>query len=1012
MYIVNCNQNHQRKFKLLNMKKRLNYLINQWAIVFLFCIFATIGYGQKTISGVLTDASASPLIGATIMVPGTSTGTITDVDGSFSLTVPDDATELKVSYTGYESMMLDITNQREFSSISLSESSALLDEVVVVGYGRQKKSVVTGAISKVDVQQLATRGVGELQSGMQGKVAGIDITPTSGAPGSGFKVKIRGTGSNGPTEPLYVVDGMRTRDIRFIEGVNIASIEVLKDAASASIYGAEAANGVILITTKNGSGNKGISYNGSQGIQSYRGGMELMNTEQFGSYLTAAGVSDDITAGLDTDTNTDWLDEMFTTAPTSRHNISFSGGDDNTSVYIGAGYFDQAGIVGGADVSNFRRLSANVGVNSKVSDRIEIGLNATYANENEIGSGFGDTGVGGLIAAGIIMDPSVPKIYTGALPAHVTGLDTGGVQLASDDDGNVYGLSNGVTDGEVINPFIYLDAINGDGQSVNRLFGSVNAKINLLDNLDFTTRIGTDLGFGTFHNWSPSYYANPTRNASVASSVFNSVNSVGVQWENFLTYGLALSQSIDLDLLAGTSAFSSNVSGHNANASGLISEIQEVSYIDGSEADSQIRAFNSRQTLQSYFGRANLTISDKYLFMASLRRDGTSLFQEGNRWRTYPGVSVGWILSREGFFGSGGVLNFAKLRASWGQAGSLSSVSPGAGLASLNFFNQYSGQIAADPSSLANPDLTWETSEQTNVGLDLGFFNDKINFSVDWFNKLTRDLITGGSSPNFIGNNAPLINAGVMQNRGLEFELGYRNSDNALKYQIAANVTTLNNEVLELTEGTIIQGTNSDVGVDWNPSTFEAGFPAWYYRGYQTDGLNPDGTANIVDVSGDGEITPDDFTYIGDPHANLIYGATVRLEYKGFDFTVFGQGVAGNEIIMGFNRTDRLGNKPTVFLEDDFFAPAISGEVYSSDFMVFDGSFFRFKQIQLGYDAGNLINKVDNLRLYVSLEDYFTITKYPGLDPEIGSDFDAAIGIDRGIYPVPGRIMVGASLDF
>jgi len=999
------------------MKKRFNYLFNQWAIVFLFCIFATIGYSQKTISGVLTDASSAPLIGATVMVPGTSTGTITDIDGSFSLSVPNDATELKVSYTGFESMMLDISNQTTFSSIALNESSALLDEVVVIGYGRQKKSVVTGAVSSLDVQEIASRGPGQIQSNIQGKVAGVTITPTSGAPDAGFKVKIRGTGSNGPTEPLYIVDGMRTRDIRFLEGSAIKSLEILKDAASASIYGAEGANGVVLISTKNGEKAEGLTYNGQYGVQSYRGNMELMNAEQWKGYLVDAGVAS-ADSLINTSTSTNWLDELFVNAPTTRHNLSFAGGSDKTSYYVGAGFFDQAGIVGGPDVSNFRRLSANLGLHSEVNSRVDVDANFSFANEKSRGGGFGDANVGGIIASAILMDPTSPRVYTGALPDFVNNLNTGGTQLAADADGNPYGLSQVVT-GEIINPYIYLNTINGDGNNANRMFGSVSAKVNILDGLDFTTRVGGDLTNGTFHNWSPSYYANPTRQSTEANSAFSSYNTAGIQLENFLTYGIDLGSNMNLDLLGGTAIFQSTTSFLNANASGLVSEIQEVSYIDGSESNSQVRGGRESERLQSYFGRANLNISDKYLLMASLRRDGTSLFSQENRWKTYPGLSAGWVVSREGFFNNDGLVNFMKVRASWGQAGSLSGSSPGAGLSTINFLYRYSDAngnftTAGDPNTLPNPDLTWETSEQTNVGIDLGLFSDRLTFSADWFNKLTRDLLTPGAPPGFIGNNAPLINAGTMRNTGFEFELGYNNRDGELKYQAAVNLTTLQNEVTELNGANdILQGTNSSVGTDWNPSAFEEGRPAWYYRGYQTDGLNDDGTPNIVDTNEDGAITPDDFTYIGDPHANLIYGATINLEYKGFDFTVFGQGQAGNQILMGFNRQDRgEGNKPTVFLEDDFFAPSLSGNGYTSDFMVFEGAFFRMKQIQLGYDAGDIINGAEDLRVYLSVEDFFTVTDYPGLDPEIGSNFDSAIGIDRGVYPIPGRILVGASLNF
>jgi len=408
-----------------------------------------------------------------------------------------------------------------------------------------------------------------------------------------------------------------------------------------------------------------------------------------------------------------------------------------------------------------------------------------------------------------------------------------------------------------------------------------------------------------------------------------------------------------------------------------------------------------------------LNISDKYLFMASLRRDGTSLFRDENRFNIYPGVSAGWVISREDFFNSSGVFNFAKLRASWGQAGSLSSVFPGAGRELLQALFTYNGQTAIDPATLSNEALTWETSEQTNIGLDLGFLNDAFTLSVDYFNKETKDLLTPSTPPNFVGNAGPLVNAGTIRNSGVEFELLYKNRDNDLKYQISANLTTLKNEVTNLNGNDLLQG-SQQVGVSYRPTVFEVGQPAWYFTGYQTDGLNADGSANIIDNNGDGEITPDDYGFIGSPHPDLIYGGAINLEYKGFDLTVFAQGVAGNEILLGWSRTDRAqGNKISTFTDDDFFAPNVDGNVYFSDFMVFSGSFLRIKQIQLGYDLGEILNGgLTNLRFYASLDDFFTFTKYPGLDPEIGSTFDDAIGIDRGTYPIPGRIVVGFSTNF
>ena len=964
---------------------------------------------QRAIQGKVLDAAGEVLIGASVLVKGTTTGTTTDVDGSFSLNLPENQNILLISYTGYSDLEVDMTGLSNYTATML-EDSELIDEVVVIGYGRQKKSVVTGAVGSVNIEQLANRSPGRLESTMQGTVAGIAITPNSGAPDAGFKIKIRGTGSNGPTEPLFIVDGMRTRDISFIEPANIASLEVLKDAASASIYGAEGANGVILITTKNGSvGNKGVSYSFQVGSQSYRGDMELMTTSQWSQYLADAGAGG--LERINTDQNTNWIDEIFQSAPVMRHSLGFDGGNEKLSYHFGANYFDQAGILGGSDNSRFRRISANVGLKSKVNDRLTVGVNLTAAQERSRGAGFGDVNVGGILSNSILMDPSTPVTYTGAFPDFVAGLDQG--LLTKDDKGNIYGLSE-VTNGEIINPFISLSQTNGDGTNDKTLFGSAYATLEIIDGLSVTSRFGYDNVNGTFHNWSPAYFATPTRQSTIASSQFRVFNSTGYQWENFLSYDFEVAQGVGLDLLAGTSIYSTTFNQLAGSASGLVTGAQEASYIDGSESSNNVIGVNTVQRQQAFFGRASLNVQDKYLLMASLRRDGTSLFGTDNRFKNYPGVSAGWVFSRENFMPQGGFFNFGKLRASWGQAGSLSGVQPGDGQSLLQALFQYSGGVAIDPASLANPDLTWETSEQINIGVDLGMLEDRLTLSVDYFDKKTKDLITTSSPPGFIGNAAPLVNAGTMKNTGVEFELSYKNNDNPnFKYQVSANLTTLKNEVTELNAVDILQGTQQ-VGVSWNPSAFEVGQPAWYFRGYQTDGLNADGTPNIIDADGDGLITPSDYGFIGSPHPTLLYGGIVNLEFGGgFDFTLFVQGQAGNDILMGFNRTDRgEGNKPTVFLDDDFFAPNLDGQGYESDFMIFDGSFMRIKQIQLGYDFGEKVSALKNLRVFVSLEDYFTFSDYPGLDPEVGSSFNDGIGIDRGTYPIPGRIIFGASTNF
>jgi len=1001
-----------------------NALLKSICTFLMFLLAVSCSMAQQNLSGKIVDENNDPMIGANIIAKGTTIGTIADIDGNFQLKVPEGVNSIIVSYTGFLQQEIDVTGKTNIE-VTLLEDAGILDEVVVIGYGRQKKSVVTGAVSSVDVTSLASRSVGQLESGIQGTIAGLRITPNSGAPDAGFKIFIRGIGSNGPSNPLYIVDGMRTRDVSWLESAAIDRFEVLKDAASASIYGAEGANGVVLISTKNGVNSSGLTYNVQYGNQSYRGNLDVFDANQYLDYLNFGKEADDSTRYVGQGANTNWIDEVFQAAPVMRHNISFSGGDEKLSYYFGGSYFDQAGILGGKDISRFKRLSGNLGLASQLNDKIKVGVNLTYANENSKGSSaFGDQSVGSFISNTILMDPTTPVTYDEARSNEVIEqFGDNGSFLLTDDEGRVYGVSENLT-GENINPFVNLAQINGDGNTNSTLFASAFGTLDIIDGLSLTSRVGVESTNGSFHNWSPAYYYSPERSALTPSSAYNKFDGLGVQWENFLSYDLDLTEDIGLSLLAGTSIYSNTSRFLNAFAGGLVAATAEVSFADGSEADTDIVGGKVDQKLQSYFGRANFNIQDKYLLMASIRRDGTSLFTDGNRFKTYPGISLGWVVSRENFLDNTGFLSFLKLRASWGQAGSLSGVTPGAGQPNIGFNYVYSdadgGFITiGETGELGNPDLTWETGEQTNIGLDFGFMADRLSLSVDYFNRLTRDLITISSAPVFIGNSAPLINAGTMSNKGLEFEAGYKNRDNALKYQVSANLTTIKNEVTEVNNGLSSIPGNALVGTSWFPTVFEEGQPAWYFRGYETNGVDENGELVIVDQPNeegvtDGIISEDDQVYIGDPHPNLLYGAAVNLEYNNFDFTLFVQGQSGNDILVGYLRDDRVTyNRPTFFNEADYFGSVLpSGDGLKSDKMIHNGAFTRVKQIQLGYNFENFINGVNNFRVYASLEDYFTFTKYNGLEVEVGSTANDAIGVDRGIYPIPGRILFGASINF
>ena len=1002
-------------------------------------------FAQKSVSGKVTDDAGQSLIGASVMVKGTTAGTTTDTDGAFKLNLPDGASILEISYLGYQTIEV-ATDGKDFFNILLKSDAAVLDQVVVVGYGRQKKSQVTGAISSIEVDEIKNLSNGQLQSSLQGRSAGVSILPNSGSPGAGFKVRVRGTGSNGNAEPLYIVDGMRTKNISFLSAGEVENIEILKDAAAAAIYGAEGANGVVIITTKSGAnGESRVTYTAQYGIQSLNSNLQLMDAQQHASYMEEAGIPGRTTADLD-GVNTNWLDEVFETSPLQQHTLSFTGGNEKTNYYIQGSYFDQNGIVVG-DRDKFTRSAIRANINSNVNSWLNVGLRMNYARSNRKGISE-DSEFGGVLANTILMDPNSPVTYDGALPEFAQTLLDGGSALLTDEDGNYYGMSEFVN-GEIYNPIATQKLYNGSGNTTNRIMGSVFAEATLLEGLTFTTRFGIDNEYGYFHNWTPSYFFTTTGQANSATVEQTSWTNSNVQWENFFNYNKSFGVH-NLAFVGGTSMYSFQNNYIVGAGTGLIKESNIFGYLGSVQPGNEFTTGNggeSMNNLLSYFGRASYDYDGKYILSVVLRRDGSSLLADGNKWGTFPSASLGWIVSKENFFPSTGAVNFLKIRASWGQNGSLANLSPGAWKSAIGFGNAYPDgdgnlNIAAEPTILSNPELTWETSEQIDLGFDMSMFNNKVGVTFDYFQKETKDLLNQGIIPNFVGNNAPTVNLGDITNTGIELELSYRNTIGDLSFEVAANLTRIKNEVTALDEN-LNFAPGAGVGVGWTATAFETGLPAWYFRGYQTEGILQSeqeatdymnslgltegfqaGDPRVVDVNGDGTITPDDQTFIGSPHPDMLYGLRLAAEYKGFDFTMFMQGSQGNDILLGYNRTDRASsNKPAFFYEDrwhegnqtnDWFrANGDNVYAYNSDFMIFDGSYLRIKQIQLGYNFdSNASGFMKGARLFVSLEDFFTFTKYVGMDPEVGSGDDRSQGIDRGVYPLPKKIMFGANVSF
>lgn len=990
----------------------------------------------KTVQGVVYDESNATLPGATIMVKGTTEGTLTDLDGKFTLQVPATATTLVVSFIGMVSQEVAITG--EPVKVTLVTEATTLDQIVVVGYGVKKKSLVTGSISSVKAKDLKTTSTSRADQAIQGKVSGVMVLPTSGSPGAGSKIRVRGVNSNSNSNPLYIVDGMKTGDINNIDPGDIESMEVLKDAASSAIYGTEGANGVILITTKSGQSGKGVvNYDFQYGMQSVRTDMKLMDAVQYKQWMTESGqaTKDRFSA------NTDWLSETFQTAPMQKHHLSFSGGNDKTVYMVSGSYLTQDGIVGG-DKANYNRYTTRMNIKSDVKKWLEVGGNISYSHSNQENVGQDDE-YRSLVNSALLIDPFTPVTYSGT-PEHVqTLLDAGNVIL-KDENGDYFGLTENVS-GEMANPLAVLTTYHNSTEQ-DKMLGTGYLTIKPVTGLSFTSRIGLDLTYQNQHMWSPLYYFS-TENQNGTTNVTDNLNKYNTWlWENFATYSKDFGDH-SLTLLAGYSAQQYKGPAYTLYSAPLVAEGDPYANQGSTTSDLYDRTGGvpTENTMASMFGRLSYSFKGKYLLEGSVRRDGASVFPTDAKYAVFPAVSAGWVVSNEDFFNKG-VVTYVKMRASWGANGSKSNL-PGnedkelwtlAGIKYPDATGTY--QTGAQIAKLVNKDLKWERTEMADIGIDIRLLNNKLAFTADWYSKNTENLIAPGTFPMSTGGGMPSVNAGTVSNKGLEFELSYINQDNAFTYGASVNLSTLKNEVSSLDVDAPVRGANvRGYDLTW----FEEGAPIWYFKGYKTDGVFDSkaeaeaynaiygtkfeaGDPIVVDVNGDSKISPSDQTQIGSPHPTLVYGGSIFMGYKGFDFNLALQGVSGNDIFMAWYRTDRaLSNKPAYLFEDRWTpenpgassprADNSSDYVYRSDVMVSSGAYMRIKQIQLGYTLANSLTSkfgVGSLRAYVSLDDYFTFTKYKGLDPEAGSNNNQSQGVDRGLYPIAAKFLFGLSASF
>ena len=1009
-------------------------------LTMLMALFMSMTSFAQGIKGTVIDENGEPVIGATISDKNDAkNATITDFDGNFMVNVNAGQT-IVISYIGYETQEVAAKNGM---TIRLQPDNKVLDEVVVVGYGVQKKSSVTGAISQVKPEDMENRTISNAQQALQGKTSGVQIISTSAAPGSSPTVRVRGYSSNVSSNPLYVVDGVRLSDISGIDPSTIASMEILKDAASAAIYGAEAGNGVVLITTKKGKTGQGkISYDFMYTDESLARIPKLLNSEQYIQYMTEGNIftQDELLKNWDGVTNTSWTDVAFNHGHMMKHALSFTGGNDRGNYYLSIAHLNNNGIVKG-DADTYKRLTATINGEYKVKDWLKVG-STNQIEKYDVRSVSSNSEYGSLLTSILMLDPLTADTYSpDNLPYHMANALATGKHLLTDENGNYYGISK-FYKGEQYHPMIMRDnsQTKSSGFNVN---GSIYGDFTPIDGLTVTSRFGYRLTGSRSNTVSQPFYGNAVQGKDFLDYSSSSSTSIYYQWENFANY-MRQFGGHTVTAMVGMSFQKSSSDGVNGSLTGNGEDaltkndplFYYLTYANAS-ATKGVSGELSESTKYSYFGRLSYDYLGRYLFQASLRADAADLskLSKKTRWGYFPAVSVGWTISEEKFFAPlKKAFDSLKFRASWGQNGSLSALggySYSTDMAQGGLYAFTSGIAytqGAAPSTLGNEDLKWETSEQLNFGLDGILMGGRLTFGIDYFTKKTKDLLVWNTTPSLIiGGNTSPINAGNVENKGFEFELGWRDHIGDFSYGVRGNLSTLSNEVTYIDPSiTRVSGSTFHT---YTVTYFEQGYPVYYFRGYKFAGVNPEtGNPTFVDLNNDGQITTDDMTNIGDAIPSITYGITLNAAYKGFDLTVFGTGTAGNKIYNCINRPDNVQSNrlKEVFYDNRWTVDNPNGTVpkanaadmdkYAvSSAMVYSGNYFKIKQIQLGYTLPKkLISKayLSHARIYASLDDFFTFSKYPGFDPEASTNATSGMGIDKGGYPTSKKMVLGLNIEF
>lgn len=997
----------------------------------------TITQQAKKVSGVVKDNAGEPIAGANVVVKGTTNGTVTDMDGKYTLDAPTNAT-LVISFIGYTTKEIKAGSQNVVNAV-LDEDAIGLNEVVAIGYGYQKKKDLTGSVSSVSAKDMVMGGtVSNAAQALQGKTAGVQVSQTSKAPGGSISVRVRGSNSISSTnEPLYVVDGFPSSEGLNINPNDIESMQILKDASATAIYGARGANGVVLITTKRGkSGENKISYNGYLGAQKIINPFELLNGKDYMNLQNAlfkevAGQENTENGAytpsqLQSDVNTDWIDVCTRLGLVQDHNIQFQGGSEKTKVLTSLGYYNQEGILKNTD---FSRISGRVNVDQTINNYIKAGATIYAHREMSKYQQYSGNIVNSNVLLGILSyDPTV-KAYN--------------------EDGS-YGRVPG---GRGDNPLANLLERKNDSRN-DKFNGSAYLEIHPLKGLIAKATGGVEV----MNNFQGTYLPASTYQGGIDNGVASTYDYSGTRqiFEGLVNYMETFNKVHDLGAMVGYTYEKFTGEYRRINAKDFSTDVFGYNNLGAAAQKTSIASNKTENILISFFGRINYTLMDKYLATVTIRRDGSSRFGANNRWGTFPSGSLAWRMSEEDFIKNLNVFSNLKLRAGFGVTGNerIGDYASFALMANTHLTMDGAGNLAGmhmNQTSPSNPDLKWETTQQYNIGLDMGFFNNRLSVSVDGYFKKTNDLLLNMDMPFYTGFVSGQSNVGSIQNRGFEIDLTSHNMTRDFIWDTKFNFSLNRNKVLDLgTNGEILIKSSKPMGTvtEQEYAVVREGKPLGSLFGYRYVGVLQEGEnyslqpgakpgdPKFADTDGNGVLDDKDREIIGQANPDFIFGLTNNFAYKGFDLSVFFQGSVGNELLnmsrmnMELNRsTDALNrwtptNTNTNMPRNGFYYTAKGKGGYINDYFIEDASFLRLKNLTLGYTVP-FKKVVSSCRVYASVENLFTITGYSGWDPEVdtkaydtaknsGSNQTANVGagLDFNAYPSMRTYTIGLNITF